>query len=146
MADDKKKIVEGFSNEIDVLQSKLNNIVSLLGDKMRDKLQDLTTDASTFVDKFEKGQNVVTELNKKLTAVQKESNKLSLNKLKLENDLARVQLTGNAVAEAKVRNASYQNKLAIQQIESTQTLLFKINQEAEAEAKITAELKSIWIR
>jgi hypothetical protein len=140
MADDKKnKLVEEFSNEIDILQSKLNNIVSLLGDKMRNKLQDLTTDANTFVDKFEKGQNTVKELNNKLTAIQKESNKLSLNKLKLENDLARAQAQGNTLATDRVRKALYQNKLATQQLDSTQTLLIKLKQAAEEEAKITEE-------
>jgi hypothetical protein len=140
MADDnKKKLVEGLDAEFDVLQSKLNNIASLLGDTMRNKLSDLTTEAGNYIDAFENGEDVVKKLTAKLTTLQKESNKLSLNRLKLENDLARVQQQGNLVAERKIKSALLQNKLASQQVDATQTLLIKLKQAADEEAKITEE-------
>jgi hypothetical protein len=142
MADDKKqKIAEEFGKELEVLQDKLNNMASFLGTQMRNKLQDLATDAETLVGNFEKGEDVTKKLSSKLTTLQKDINKLSLNRLKLENDLARVQQQGNIVAERKIRMALNANKLATQQIESYQTQLSKLNQIAEEEKKITEEKK-----
>jgi hypothetical protein len=141
MADDKNKIVDQFSSELDVLQDKLNNIASFLGDRMRGKLSDLTTDAGEFVGQFERGEDITKKLNTKLISLQKDVNKLSLNRIKLESDLARTQQAGNIVVEQKIKAALLQNRLATQQLESTQTLLVKLQQEAEAEKKITEEKK-----
>jgi hypothetical protein len=141
MADDKKKIVEQFSSELDVLQDKLNNLASFLGASMRNKLSDLTTDASNFVEQFERGEDITKKLNTKLTSVQKDINKLSLNRIKLESDLSRVQQLGLIGAEQKIKAALLQNKLATQQTESAQTLLIKLQQAAEEEKKITEEKK-----
>jgi hypothetical protein len=63
MADDKNKIVDQFSSELDILQDKLNNIASFLGDRMRGKLSDLTTDAGEFVGQFERGEDITKKLN-----------------------------------------------------------------------------------
>jgi len=140
MADDnKKKLVEGFDTEFERLQDRLNNIASLLGDTMRNKLSDLTTEAGNYIDAFERGEDVVKKLTTKLTSLQKDSNRLSLNRLKLENDLARVQQQGNLAAERKIKAALLQNKLVTQQVDATQTLLIKLQQAAEEEAKITEE-------
>ena len=139
MADDKKKLVDEFGVELDLLQDKLKNIASLLGDQMRNKLSDLTTDAGEFVDQFDKGQDITKKLNTKLVNLQKDINKLSLNRLKLESDLARVQQLGDKALEARVRKALNQNKLATQYLETTQTTLSKLHQAAEAEKKITDE-------
>lgn len=142
MADDKKtKIAEDFGKELDVLQDKLNNMTSFLGAQMRNKLQDLATDAGNFVSEFEKGGDVTKQLSSKLTTIQKDLNKLSINRLKLENDLARVQQQGNVVAERKIRAALMSNKLSTQQIEAYQTQLIKLAQIAEEEKKITEEKK-----
>jgi hypothetical protein len=139
MADDKKKLVDDFGAELDLLQDKLKNIASLLGDQMRNKLSDLTTDAGEFVDQFDKGQDITKKLNTKLVNLQKDINKLSLNRLKLESDLTRVQQMGDKALEARVRKALNQNKLATQYLETTQTTLSKLHQAAEAEKKITDE-------
>ena len=131
MADDnkdKKKIAEQFGQELDILQDKLNNMASLLGNNMRNKLQDLATETGNFINEFEKGEDITKKLSAKLVTVQKDINKLSVNRLKLEQDLARVQQQGNVIAERRIREALTQNKLATQQLESHQTQLTALSQ------------------
>ena len=140
MADDKnKKIIEGFDEALSSLQDKLGNIASLLGADMRKKLSDLTTDAGDFVDKFAKGQNITKGLGEKLKSVQKDINKLSLDRLKLENDLAKAEQNRNSKQANKIRDQLLSNKLATQQLDDTTTTLSKLKQTAEEEEKITAE-------
>lgn len=142
MADEKKqKIAEDFGKELDILQDKLNNMASFLSTKMRDKLSDLATDTQNFVGEFEKGNDVTKNLSTKLTTLQKDINKLSLNRTKLENDLVRTQQDGNIIAANKIKLALNQNKLVTQQLESYQTQLIKLQQTAEEEKKITEEKK-----
>ena len=141
MADDKKKIVEGFDEALGSLQDKLGNIASLLGADMRKKLSDLTADAGDFIDKFSKGQNVTKGLEEKLKSVQKDINKLALDRLKLENDLAKAEQSRNSKQANKLRDQLLSNKLATQQLENTTTLLSKIKQQSEEEEKVTEEKK-----
>jgi len=95
---------------------------------MRNKLQDLATETGNFINEFEKGEDITKKLSAKLNTVQKDINKLSVNRLKLEQDLARVQQQGNVTAERRIREALTQNKLATQQLESYQTQLTTLSQ------------------
>jgi hypothetical protein len=142
MADDKKKkLIEGFDESLADLQDRLGNIASLLGDSMRKKLSDLTTDTGDFIDKFAKGQNIIKGLGEKLKSVQKDINKLSLDRLKLENDLAKAEQNRNSQQANRLRDQLLSNRLATQQLENTTTLLSQLRQQAEEETKITEEEK-----
>jgi hypothetical protein len=142
MADEqRKKIIEGFDEEIQGLNAKLNNMASLLGDKMAEKLKVLANNAGDFVEAFEKGEDIAKSLDKKLKSVRDETDKLGMKKLKLENDLARVQRDGLKGAEDKIRKALLENKLATKQLEDTSSTLTKLKQVVDEEEKITEEKK-----
>jgi hypothetical protein len=141
MADDKKQQVEELTKELDLLEDSLNNIYSTLNTQMQGVLSNLTTDAGAFIDKFEKGQNITAGLTAKMVEVQKKTNRLSLDRLDLEKQLANAVTNRDRRQQTILTNQIYQNKLALNQLESTQTLLNKLNQQVEAENKITKELK-----
>jgi hypothetical protein len=67
--------------------------------------------------------------------MQKESNRLSLNGIKLQNDLSRVQASGNKLAEEKIRKAILQNNLTTRMVEQEQTLLNNLKQQVDTEKK-----------
>jgi hypothetical protein len=142
MADEqRKKIIEGFDEQIEELNAKLGNMATLLGDKMAAKLKILANNAGDFVNAFEKGENIAKGLDKKLKSVRDETDKLGMKKLKLENDLARVQRDGLKGAEDKIRKALLENKLATKQLEDTSSTLTKLKQVVDEEEKITTEKK-----
>ena len=141
MADDKAKIVEGLTNEFDLLQDKLDTVYSSLDKNMKKALSDLTTDAQGFIGKFEAGQNIIASLGTKMQDVQKKTNKLSLDRTVLEDSLARAIRNKNKEQINSLSQQLLENKLALQQYESTQTLFNKLKQVAEEEAKITKEKK-----
>jgi hypothetical protein len=141
MADDKKQQVEDLTKELNLLEDSLSNIYSTLDTQMQGVLSNLTTDAGAFIDKFEKGQNITASLTAKMVEVQKKTNRLSLDRLDLERQLANAVTNRDRRQQTLLTNQIYQNKLALNQLESTQTLLNKLNQQVEAENKITKELK-----
>lgn len=138
-------LISNLSAEADILQDKLNSLVSALGSQLdkqiKNKLQDLTTSTNEFIGEFAKGQNIVSKLNEKLKTIQKDANKLSLDRLTLEKDLAKAQQVNNNRLANRLQDQLFSNRLASQQLESTQTLVYKLFQAAEAEKKIADEKK-----
>ena len=141
MADDKKKQVEDLTKELDLLKDSLVNVYSTLDTQMQGVLSNLTTDAENFIGKFEKGQNITAGLAAKMTEVQKKTNKLSFDRLNLEKDLAIAITNRKKSDQTLITQKLLENKLALNQLESTQTLLNRLNQQVEAEEKITKEKK-----
>jgi hypothetical protein len=141
MADiDKKKILSDLDDDLSKLESSLNNVAGIISDKILNKLSDIKDDTRNWVEAFGKGEDVTKKVNAKLSELQKQSNKLALNRVKLESDLSRAQQQGNAIAERKIRTALLANRYADQEVDKTQTLLVKLKQVSEEEARI-AEIK-----
>ena len=141
MADiDKKKILSDLDADLSKLESSLNNVAGIISDKILNKLSDIKDDTRNWVEAFGKGEDVTKKVNAKLSELQKQSNKLALNRVKLESDLSRAQQQGNAIAERKIRTALLANRYADQEVDKTQTLLVKLKQVSEEEARI-AEIK-----
>jgi hypothetical protein len=130
-----------INEQFDLLQNKLNNIGSLLSDKLTNKISDLKNEAIDFVDKFEKGENVTAKLNAKLLSVQKDIDKLGLKRLKLNNDLTRAQINGNKRAEEAIKKAITENDLATSMIEKLQSQLIKLKEVNDEESKRKKELQ-----
>jgi hypothetical protein len=147
MAEDKKEIVKKFSEDLDLLNDSLENISKTLSTKMNNQFSALKDDAVGFVEAFEKGENITKKLNDKLLSVQKTSNKLGVDKIKLESDYAKALAGGSAKEQNRITQKITQNKLATQQLESTQTILVKlaqINAELEKENSLLTKTKEAY--
>ncbi len=147
MAEDKKEIVKKFNEDLDLLNDSLNNISSTLSTKMSNQFSALKDDAVGFVEAFEKGENITKKLNDKLLSVQKTSNKLGVDKIKLESDYAKALASSNVKEQNRITQKITQNKLATQQLESTQTILVKlaqINAELEKENSLLTKTKEAY--
>lgn len=145
MADDKKKIIEEFNKDVESLQDKLNNVITTLGNKLdaglRNKMQGLKDSANEFIGSFEKGEDITKKLSSKLTKLASDINKQSAERLSLETQLAQAAIDRNKTLQKNLLNQLLVNKLTTQQLETTQTLLIKLQQIAEAEEKAKKEKK-----
>ena len=130
-----------INDQFDLLENKLNNIGSLLSDKLAGKVSDLKNEARDFVDKFEKGENVTKQLNTKLLSVQKDLDKLGLKRLNLEKALIVAQTNKNIRAEQSIKIAINENNLATSMIEKLQSQLLELRRINEEEVKRKEELK-----
>ena len=85
MADiDKKKILSDLDADLSKLESSLNNVAGIISDKILNKLSDIKDDTRNWVEAFGKGEDVTKKVNAKLSELQKQSNKLALNRVKLD--------------------------------------------------------------
>jgi hypothetical protein len=146
MADDKrKKIIEDFGKDVDTLQSKLNNVISTLGNQLdstlRNKMQGLTDSAQNFIGAFEKGEDITKKLNEKLKTLASDINKQTAERLSLETQLAKVANKRDKTQRDAILDKILVNKLTTKQLEDTQTTLIKLLQIAEAEKQIAEEKK-----
>ena len=87
----------------------------------------------------EKGENITSKIYNELFKNQEKSNKLALNKIKLETDLSKAQSNNNFKAEKSIRIALYQNQLTSNQLDKNDTLLRQLEGIVEEEEKITKE-------
>jgi predicted nucleic acid-binding protein len=143
MAD--KEEIKKLNEGLEELQFNLQSLAGSLTERLNNNLSSATTEAERLVDAFEKGENVTKQLGNQLKKIQTKNNELSLNRVKLESDLARAQKQNLSEAEKKIRLALYQNKLAIQQLDNTTDLLLqlkRVNKEKEKENDITKALTS----
>ena len=149
MADDKKKIIEDLNEKVTDLSSNLDNLITNLGSRLdttlRNKLRGLETDANNFINQFEKGQDVTKQLSQKINTIQKEANKLSDERLRLETDLNKAKLISDRrrsfAQQQQILDQLLSNKLATKQLELTQDLYLRLQQVANAEKQITEEKK-----
>jgi hypothetical protein len=130
-------ILEKLSNDVDKLQDQLQDVARNLSTGLLNKLSDSVTETRNLVNAFGEGEDVTKKLSAQMSKMQKESNRLSLNGIKLQSDLSRAQSLGNRQAEARIRTAIIQNKLATQTIESEQTILNKIQQQVDAQQEVS---------
>jgi hypothetical protein len=145
MADNEE--IKKLNDELENLQSKMQSIAGSLTDRLNNTLSSAATEAEKLVDAFEKGENVTKKLGIQLDKVQTKNNQLSLNRVKLESDLSKAQATNNTASERKIRLALYQNKLAIEQLDSTTDLLLQvkqINKEKEKENSLSNQAKKAY--
>ena len=136
-----KKLLEELNKQADLLQDNFGNLAKVLAEPMLTKLQANVGEANKLIDAFEKGEDVTRKLSNKLTSLQKESNKLSVQQLRLDHLLEKAKLRGNNVVAERLKNSILQNKIAQTEIEKQQTLLVKLNNAAEANKKATEEKK-----
>ena len=132
-------ILEKFSDDVDKLQDQLQDVARNLKDGLLNKLSDSVTETRNLVNAFSEGEDVTKKLSAQMSKMQKESNRLSLNSIKLQSDLTRAQSLNNRQAEAQVRKAIIANTLATQIIEKEQTLLNKLQQQVDAEKEVSKE-------
>ena len=137
----KAKLIADLQDDLSNIDDTLKNIANDIGISIKNKLSDLKDDTGQWLDEFEKGEDVVGKLNTKLKAIQKDTNKLGLDRLKLENQLKIAVRTGSVAEQNRLDKKILANKLATKQLEDTQTLIIKLKQAAEEEKKITEEKK-----
>ena len=126
-------ILEKLSNDLDKLESQLQDVARNLTTGLLNKLADSATETRNLVDAFSDGKNITKELSAQMSKMQKESNRLSLQSIKLQSDLSRAQSLGNKQYEERVRKLILQNKLSTQIIENEQNILNKLQQQADAQ-------------
>ena len=137
----KAKLIADLQDDLSNIDDTLKNIANDIGISIKNKLSDLKDDTGQWLDEFEKGEDVVGKLNTKLKAIQKDTNKLGLDRLKLENQLKIAVRNGSVAEQNRLDKKILANKLATKQLEDTQTLIIKLKQAAEEEKKITEEKK-----
>jgi hypothetical protein len=137
----KEQLLIDLQDDLSNIDSTLQNISNDIGVTIRNKLSDLKDDTGQWLNEFEKGENIVGKLNTKLKAIQKDANKLGLDRIKLEDELKAAIRNGNVAEQNRLDKKILANKLSTKQLEDTQTLIIKLKQAAEAEAKITEEKK-----
>ena len=137
MADSEE--IKKLNNELDKLEFSLKSIADSLSERLNNSLVTSNTQAQKLVDSFEKGENITSKIYNELFKNQEKSNKLALNKIKLETDLSKAQSNNNFKAEKSIRIALYQNQLTSNQLDKNDTLLRQLEGIVEEEEKITKE-------
>jgi len=133
------KNLTDISQELQDIQANLTSMASILGKGIRDSLSDSLTDIGNMVDAFEKGKDISKEMESKLIAFQKQSNKLSLDQIAIEAKLAESQRNRNFSLERKLTKQLQENKLSQKLIEDQQTTLTNLKNIAQQEVKSTEE-------
>ena len=133
--------IAALNEQLDILNDNFGNISNKIGKDLKKALSDLSVDAGEFIDKFEKGQKVTSSLNTKLISIQKQANRLSIDRNDIENKLKQAIIDKNYKQQKSLNNQLSENKYATQQLELAQSLLVKLLQIAEAEDKIAEEKK-----
>jgi hypothetical protein len=133
------KNLTDISQDLQNIQANLTSMASILGKGIRDSLSDSLTDVENMVNAFEKGKDISKEMESKLIAFQKQSNKLSLEQISIESKLADAQRNRNFNLEKKLTRQLQENKLAQKGIEDQQTLLNNLGKITQQEAKTTEE-------
>jgi hypothetical protein len=139
MAENRKEIIEKLNEDLDLLDDSLKSIATTLDKQMSKQFSALKDDAEEFIEAFSKGENITKKLNDKLLSLKKTSNQLGVEKIRLEFDYSQALASGNINEQSRIREKLIQNKLATQQLESTQTILVKLSQINEEEEKIAKE-------
>jgi hypothetical protein len=147
MAEDKKEIIKKLNEDLDLLNDSLENISKTLSTQMSKQFSALKDDAEEFVEAFSKGENITKKLNDKLLSLKKTSNQLGVEKIRLESDYSKALASSNVKEQNRITQKITQNKLATQQLESTQTILVKlaqINAELEKENSLLTKTKEAY--
>lgn len=132
-------ILEKLSNDVDKLQDQLQDVARNLKDGLLNKLSDSVTETRNLVDAFGEGKDVTKDLSAQMSKMQKESNRLSLQSIKLQSDLSRAQSLGNKQYEERVRKLILQNKVSTQIIENEQTILNNVQQQVDAQQEVSKQ-------
>lgn len=142
MATDPKQLdqqIRNLNEQLDIAEDNFQSIGKILSNDLKKSLSDLSNSTGDFINKFEKGQNIIASLNKKLNDVTKQSNKLSFERSDLEAKLSDAITNKNKGLQKSLSTELLQNKAANQQLELYQTVLVKLMQIAEQEQAATKE-------
>jgi hypothetical protein len=137
--------IKKLNEELDKLELNLQSIAGSLSDRLNNSLATSTSQAQKLVDSFEKGENITSRIYNELIKNQEKSNKLALNKIKLETDLSKAQSTNNLKAERSIRTALYQNRLASDQLDKNNAFIRQleaINREKEKQNSLSNALNT----
>ena len=132
-------ILEKLSNDLDKLESQLQDVARNLEKGLLNKLSDSVTETRNLVGAFSDGEDVTKKLSAQMSKMQKESNRLSLQSIKLQSDLSRAQSLGNKQYEERVRKLILQNKISTQIIENEQTILNNVQQQVDAQQEVSKQ-------
>ena len=132
-------ILEKLSNDLDKLESQLQDVARNLEKGLLNKLSDSVTETRNLVGAFSDGEDVTKKLSAQMSKMQKESNRLSLQSIKLQSDLSRAQSLGNKQYEERVRKLILQNKVSTQIIENEQTILNNVQQQVDAQQEVSKQ-------
>jgi len=125
--------VQALNNQLDILNDNFGNISNKLDKDLKKALSDLSVDAGEFINKFESGQKVTASLGSKLISIQKQANRLSIDKNELENKLKQAEIDKNYRKQKSLNSQLSENKYATQQLELVQSLLIKLQQITDEE-------------
>ncbi len=125
--------VQALNDQLDILNDNFNNISNKLGKDLKKALSDLSVDAGEFINKFESGQKVTASLGSKLISIQKQANRLSIDRTDLESKLNQAIRDRNFKQQKSIEKKLVENKYATQQLELNQSLLIKLKQIVDEE-------------
>ncbi len=125
--------VQALNDQLDILNDNFNNISNKLGKDLKKALSDLSVDAGEFINKFERGQKVTASLGSKLISIQKQANRLSIDRTDLESKLNQAIRDRNFKQQKSIEKKLVENKYATQQLELNQSLLIKLKQIVDEE-------------
>ena len=91
----KAQLIADLQDDLSNIDVTLQNIANDIGVNIKRKLSDLKDDTGQWLTEFEKGEDIVGKLNTKLKTIQKDANKLGLDRLKLEDQLKAAITNGN---------------------------------------------------
>jgi len=139
MDEDRKEIIEKLNEDLELLKDSLDSIATTLEEQMSKQFSALKDNAVDFVEAFSKGENITKKLNNKLLSLRTISNQLGVEKIRLEFEYSQALASSDINEQNNIKKKLIQNKLATQQLESTQTILVKLSQINEEEEKLSKE-------
>lgn len=125
--------IQALNEQLDVLNDNFNNISNKLDKDLKKSLSNLSVDAGEFINKFEDGQKIASSLGAKLISIQKQANRLSIDRNDIDLKLKQALADRNYKQQKILEKQLAENKYATQQLELSQSLLIKLKQIVDEE-------------
>jgi hypothetical protein len=125
--------IQALNDQLEILNDNFGNISNKINTDLKKALSDLSVDAGEFINKFENGQKVTSSLGTKLIAIQKQANRLSIDRNDIDLKLKQALADRNYKQQKILEKQLAENKYATQQLELSQSLLIKLKQIVDEE-------------
>ena len=125
--------IQALNEQLDILNDNFNNISNKLDKDLKKSLSDLSVDAGEFINKFADGQKIASSLGAKLISIQKQANRLSIDRNDIDLKLKQALADRNYKQQKILEKQLAENKYATQQLELSQSLLIKLKQIVDEE-------------
>lgn len=130
-----KQTVTEIEQELSKLEKRLGSITSMIGTELSNYLNKVKDNTRNWLNEFEKGKDISKKVSDKLNDLQTKSNELALKRIRLEVKLSEAQKLNLYASERRIKQALYNLKLADQELDKTQTILYRLQQANEERKK-----------